>query len=126
MSLATDLAMPVEQVEIGCYVWALDLNQIDADASQVKGGVVVAIETAPKSDGTGEAQRRFITATQFRGDVVFEALLAENVRQVALPNSAAMWGLIRAAAAAVAKSKKRGSSTARCIALQHQLLEVLG
>lgn len=122
--MTASLAIPVDLIEIGCSVYALSSDQTDADMRQVKGGTVVAIETGANDDG--ETQRRFITATTWRREIRFDSLLAEHVVQADPPNTAAMWQLIRTAAGVVKDSKKRGSDTARCIALQHQLMEVLG
>lgn len=120
-----NLTVPVDLIEIGCSVFALDLNtQTDADARDVKGGVVVSIETGTNPT-TGEIQRRFITATPWRREIRFDSLLADHVVQAEPPNSASIWTLIRTAAGVVANAKKRGSDTARCIALQHHLMEVL-
>lgn len=120
----TNLAVPVDLIEIGCSVYALDSDQTDADMRNVKGGVVVAIETGANDDG--ELQRRFITATSWRRDIRFDTLLAEHVAQADPPNTATIRGLIRTAAGVVAGAKRVGSAEARCIQLQHDLMVALG
>lgn len=119
--------MDTDLVELGCYVGALDLNSgTDADANQVQGGIVFAIESHADPD-TGEVQRRFITATPWRGQVRFDVLLASEVKQVELPNSAMIRSLIRQAAKVVGQSKRAmGTDVARCITLQQTLMEILG
>lgn len=116
----------VALVEVGCYVWVLDLDRTDADANAVKGGVVYAIETDVDTE-TGEVQRRFMCATQWRGAIRFDVVLADEVRTVDRAQANIIRNLIRAAAGVVAKSKRIfATDEARCIALQHELLKVLG
>jgi hypothetical protein len=92
-------------VEVGMSVLALDLNDdTDADLADVRGGVVVAIETAVDPD-TGELQCRFVTAKQWRRQIRWSALRADEVRQVVPFDSAAVRRLIRAMARTVAEGK---------------------
>lgn len=121
--MTTNLLIPVDLIEIGCTVFALNSDRTDADMRAVKGGTVVAIATGATSDG--ELQRKFITATPWRNEIRFDELLAEHVDQADPPNTAAMRTLIRTAAAVVAKAKRVGSAEARCIQLQHDLMEAL-
>lgn len=119
------LAIPVELIEIGCSIYALHADQTDADMRLVKGGVVVAVETAADRD-TGEIERRFVTATPWRGQVRFDALVAGEVAQAEPPNVASLRALIRTAARVVADSKRTFTTDeSRCIALQHNLMEVM-
>jgi hypothetical protein len=113
-------------VDVGCSVWALNLEaDTDAEASEIKGGVVFAVETAADPE-TGELQRRFITATPWRRQIRFDVVLADEVRQVAAPNTSVMKSLLRRAASVVAESGKRMSTdVTRCITLQQKLMEVL-
>lgn len=114
-------------VELGMSVWALSADATDADMRQVKGGTVVAIETDVDAE-TGELQRRFVTATAWRGAIRFDVLTADEVAQLSPMNVAVVRGLIRVAAAAVAKPKRStiSSDEARCIDLQYRLKEILG
>lgn len=116
----------LDLVEVGCTIYALDLNeQTDAEARQVKGGVVLAIETALDVD-TGEVQRRFITATPWRRAVRFDSLAADQVAQVELPNAAAIRSLIRSMARVVADSKRLFTTDeARCVDGQGLLMRAL-
>lgn len=116
--------IPVELIELGCTVYGLTSDQTDADMRDVKGGVVVAIGTG-YSRRTGEQMRKFVTATPWRGEIRFDELVADDVRQADPPNTASMRALIRTAAGVVAKANRVGSSEARCIQLQHDLMEAL-
>jgi hypothetical protein len=120
-------AVDPDLVELGCCVYALDLNtQTDADANQVQGGIVFAIESHVDPD-TGEVERRFITATPWRGQVRFDVVLADEVKQIELPNSAMIRSLIRQAGKVVAQSKRAmGTDVARCVSLQQTLMGILG
>lgn len=123
VSLA-DLAL----VEPGCTVFALDLNDdTDADAGNVKGGTVYAIETQ-RDPETGETQRRFHTATPWRGEIRFDTVLAERVRQVELVNAAAARTVIRQAAKVIATSKGATftSFERRCATVIVELMKALG
>lgn len=120
----TNLAIPVELIELGCTVYGLSSDDTDADMNAVKGGVVVAIATGTNRE-TGEQQRKFITATPWQRRVRFDELLADHVRQADPPNTASIRSLIRTAAGVVAQAKQIGSDTARCIQLQHDLMEAL-
>lgn len=111
-------------VEIGCSVFALDLNETDVRSQDVKGGTVIAIETDVDPE-TGETQRRFVTATPWRGDVRFDVVLASECRQVAPPNASFIRSLVRALAKAVASSKRFGTHQVRCMGAATRLMEVL-
>lgn len=112
-------------IEIGMSVWALNSDDTDADMRSVQGGTVVSIETDTDRD-TGEIQRRFVTATPWRGAVRFDFVNAGQVAQVAPMNVAAVRALIRTAAGVVAKAKRVFTTDeARCIALQHELMRIL-
>lgn len=98
-TLAPDL------VEIGMTVLALNLEtDTDADLADVRGGVVVAIETAV-DDETGEVMRRFVTAKQWRREIRWSALRADQLRDVLPYDSSAVRRLVRAMAKKVADSK---------------------
>lgn len=113
-------------VEIGMKVWALDLERNDLDARDIKGGVVIAIETNVDTD-TGEIERRFICAEPWRGAVRFDAINASDVATVEPMNVAGVRNLIRAAARVVASSKRIFTTDeARCVDLQRNLMEALG
>lgn len=116
----------LELVEVGCHVYALDLNSdTDADAVDVRGGIVVAIETAVDQD-TGEVMRRFVTATPWRGRVRWDALRADEVAEVSPANTAFIRSLIRALAKVVAGSKRTlATDEAKAITAQAVLMEVL-
>lgn len=116
----------IRLIEPGCTVWALNLEwDTDADADQVKGGVVFSIESELDEE-TGEVQRRFITATPWRGRIRFDVVGAGEVRQVMAPNPASMRTLLRKAGEIVGRSGKRMSTdVARCVTLQAKLMEVL-
>lgn len=120
-------ALDTDLVELGCYVSSLDLNtDTDADADQVRGGIVISIESHSDPE-TGEVQRRFITATPWRRDVRFDVVLADEVKQIELPNAAMIRSLIRQAGKVVAQSKRAmGTDVARCITLQQTLMGILG
>ncbi|MCU1488320.1 MAG: hypothetical protein JWN67_5066 [Actinomycetia bacterium] len=121
LSLA-DLAL----VDIGATVYALDLNEdTDADTSQVKGGIVISIETGTDAE-SGETMRRFVTATPWHGQVRFDSLLAIEVRQVEVPNAGHIRSLIRAMAKVVATSKRSFTSNeTKCIGAMGRLVEAL-
>lgn len=119
-----NLAIPVDLIELGCSVFGLSSDDTDADMTAVKGGVVVAIATGTNPT-TGEQQRKFITATPWQRRIRFDELLADHVRQADPPNTASIRALIRTAAGVVAQSKRVGSDEARCIHLQHDLMEAL-
>lgn len=118
--------LDAELVEVGCSVFALDLNEdTDADVRHIRGGVVIAIETAVDAD-TGEVQRRFITATPWQGRIRWDSLLASELGQVAPPNTSVIRSLIRSMATVVARSKRTVTTDeARCITAQAALMEVL-
>lgn len=98
-TLAPDL------VEIGMTVIALNLEQdTDADLADVRGGIVVAIDTDRNPD-TGEIQRRFITAKQWRRQIRWSSLNADDVRDVLPYDSSAVRRLVRAMARDVADRK---------------------
>lgn len=89
----------------GCTIFALDLDaDTDADADQVQGGTVVTIATHADTN-TGELQRRFTVAKQWRGGVRWSVLRADQIRQVEPYNSANVRRLIRALARQVGQRK---------------------
>lgn len=120
----TRLLIPVELIEVGCSVWAHEIEKTDAETRQIRGGTVIQISTHVDAE-TGEVSRKFHTATPWRGGVRFDELAAGDVEQVEPPNAAWIRSLMRSAAAVVQKSKRTSSDVARCIALQAQLMEVL-
>lgn len=98
-TLAPDL------VEIGMTVLALNLeNDTDADLADVRGGVVVGVDTAIDAD-TGEVMRHFVTAKQWRRQIRWSSLNANEVRDVLPYDSAEIRRLIRAMARDVAAGK---------------------
>lgn len=119
-----DLAL----IEPGCTVYALDLNDdTDVDTQHVKGGTVYSIESERDSE-TGEVQRRFMTATPWRGGVRFSTVRADEVRQVEMVNASAVRTVIRLAAKVVATSKGSTftSFERRCVDVQQLLMKALG
>lgn len=96
----TGASVETELVEVGQQVIALDLmnDETDADLGDVRGGVVVAIESEVDRE-TGEVQRRFVCCKQYRRRIVWSTLTAKDVRQVLPFDSAAVRKLIRAMAA---------------------------
>lgn len=114
-------------VALGAKVWALDLEQTDADASAVKGGIVISIETDVDPD-TGEVQRRFVCAEPWQRNIRIDIVNADDVKTVEPMNVAAVRRLIRTAARLVGESKRAviDSSEARLIDLQHRMKEILG
>jgi hypothetical protein len=124
MSLVEQYDVPVDLVELGCTVFALNLDgQTDADAPSVLGGIVVQIDAGP--NGAGEVERIFTTATPWRRAIRFDVLHASDVRQTLPPNTAAIRGLLQLAARVVADTKRIGTDQARCIRLQADLMEIL-
>lgn len=118
-------ALALDLIEIGCSVYAHRVDVTDTpDTRSIRGGVVVAIASGVNRT-TGEIERKFITATPWRREVLFEEVLASEVAQVEPPSVASMRNLIRQAAGVVAAAKRVGSSEARCIQLQHDLMEAL-
>lgn len=97
-------ALAADLVEIGMTVVALDLEDTDADLADVRGGVVIAIETTADPD-TGEIQRRFVTAKQWRSEVRWSSLRGDEVRDVLPFDSSAVRRLVRAMAKKVADGK---------------------
>lgn len=122
MTVRTD----TELVEVGMSIWPVDFDVTDLEASQVKGGTVVAIETDVDRD-TGEVQRRFVCASPWRRTIRFDVITADQVKTVEPMNVAAVRTLIRSAARVVAESKRIFTTDeARCVRLQSELMEVLG
>jgi hypothetical protein len=120
-------AVDVEAVAVGMSVLALDLEgDTDADLADVRGGVVIAVDTHVDPD-TGEIQRVFLCAKQWRREVRFSRLTAAEVRDVLPFNSRTVWGLVKAMARVVAEAKGTtpDTSVSRCIDAQARLLEVL-
>lgn len=101
-------SVDTEIVAVGMQVRVLDLNaNPDLDATDVRGGVVVAIDTAYDPD-TGERQRLFVTAKRLpRGTVRWAALRANEVRQIDPYSSNEIRKLIAAMAGVIAANKGR-------------------
>lgn len=101
----TGSTVDVEAVQIGMTVLALDLeNDTDADLVDVRGGIVVSIDTAPDPE-TGEVRRYFTTAKHWRREVRWSRLAADEVRDVLPFTSSDVRRLIRVMARQVADRK---------------------
>lgn len=100
------VALDVEQVAVGMNVRALDVNEdTDADVRQVRGGIVVRVETDVDQD-TGEVTRRFVCAKQWSPkEIRWASLRADEVREVMPFSSADARRLVRAMATVVASRK---------------------
>lgn len=112
-------------VDVGALVFSLNLeDDTDADFDQVQGGTVIEVTTSVTADG--EVQRRFLTATAWRGRIRFDVIDAENVRQIELPNAAVIRSLIRAMARQVGSSRRQVTTNeATLIKAQSTLMGVL-
>jgi hypothetical protein len=94
-----------DYVEVGMTVLALDLEgDTDADLQDVRGGVVVAIDTHVDPD-SGEINRSFICAKQWRRQIRWSTLTAADVRDVLPFDAAAVRRLIKALARDIADTK---------------------
>jgi hypothetical protein len=94
-----------DYVEVGMTVLALDLEgDTDADLQDVRGGVVVAIDTHVDPD-SGEISRAFICAKQWRRQIRWSTLTAADVRDVLPFDAAAVRRLIKALARDIADTK---------------------
>jgi hypothetical protein len=117
-------AVDVEQVAVGMTVLALDLEEdTTADLQDVRGGVVVAIDTHLDAD-TGEITRAFICAKQWRRQIRWSTLTAADVRDVLPFDSSGVRRLIKAMARTVAEAKSLLSDERRLIEAMNTLKEL--
>jgi hypothetical protein len=119
-------SVDVEAVAVGMTVLALDLEgDTDADLQDVRGGVVIAVDTHRDVD-TGEIQRVFLTAKQWRREIRWAAIRADEVRQVLEFNSATVRRLVRAMGAHLGAGKGAFVTVDRqLIQAMHALREVI-
>jgi hypothetical protein len=121
----TGTTLDVEQVAIGMTVLALDLEaDTHADLADVRGGVVVAIDTTVDPD-TGEIQRAFTTAKQWRREIRWAQIRADEIRDVLPYSSSTVRNLVRAMARHIAESKGvLMTDDRRCVTAMATLTEV--